>query len=909
MGAPGQGGADGLAAASDSASFSILPIGTNLTLTTQQPTFGSNGVADLTINLVDAAGHSLRERTVLLSIQNSGGTTVYSEPIITDLFGNVVLQTVPLAPGTYNATATFGDVITINNNTIDLTDPRYLPSSTQLTLISNTPPTAAAGGPYTVDEGNSVLLDASSSSDINPGQTLTYRWDLDNDVIYESVGITQTFSAATLDGPASLTVGLEVCDVVQECDTTTTTVTVQNVVPTIQSVTNDGPVNQGQPATITVVATDPIDPLSYQFDCDGDSTFEIGPQTANTATCTFSTPGNFTVAVRVSDDDGGVTDGSTIVQVQSSNTPPVADAGGPYKVDEGSSVILDASGSSDPDSGQTLTYRWDLDNDGSYESAGITQTLSAASLDGPTSLIVGLEVCDPIPQCDTDTATVTVQNVAPTIQSVTNDGPVDPGQPATVTVTASDPIDPLSYQFDCDEDSTFEIGPQAANSATCTFASPGNYTVGVRVSDDDGGVTDGSTIVTVLGSGGNRPPIADAGGPYTVDEGGSVVLDASGSSDPDAGQTLTYRWDLDNNGTYESIGITQTLSAASLDGPTSLIVGLEVCDPVPECDTDTANITVQNVAPTVQSVTNDGPVDPGQSVTITIVATDPIDALSYLFDCDGDLVFEIGPQPANSATCTFAAPGKYTVAVQVIDDDGAESHGSTIVTVNATGSVFATCGGIDVFETAPGVYIAPSFVGTLIVGTNGNDWLRGTGGPDLILGLDGHDDIFGKGDDDLICGGSGVDIIKGQGGDDTIYGDAARDWLIGGNGDDILYGGAGRDDLMGQAGSDILYGDAGYDVLLGGSGDDDLFGGNGPDDLYGNKGDDDLDGGNGNDFCQGGQGNDTSINCEFSLSTKVQSEVMEPIDEEVARSRNDGDSRQYVISQRIWDLFLPLVVR
>jgi hypothetical protein len=94
-----------------------------------------------------------------------------------------------------------------------------------------------------------------------------------------------------------------------------------------------------------------------------------------------------------------------------------------------------------------------------------------------------------------------VNNVAPTITSVTNNGPILVGGSATITVSATDPAganDPLTYSFDCDNNGTFEIGPQAGNSASCTFATAGSKTVNVRVADGDGGVATGSTVVTVL---------------------------------------------------------------------------------------------------------------------------------------------------------------------------------------------------------------------------------------------------------------------------------------------------------------------------------------------------------------------------------------------------------------------------
>jgi len=127
-------------------------------------------------------------------------------------------------------------------------------------------------------------------------------------------------------------------------------------------------------------------------------------------------------------------------------------------------------------------------------------------------------------------------------------------------------------------------------------------------------------------------PVAIAGGPYSIfeDDAGGIILDSSGSSDTD-GDTLSYAWDLDNDGTYEvNKGTTTThhLNLAALnalynsDG-TANTIGLEVDDGTGNVVTTTTTLTVNNLAPTADP---DGPytINEGDNLTITTAtASDP----------------------------------------------------------------------------------------------------------------------------------------------------------------------------------------------------------------------------------------------------------------------------------------------
>jgi Ca2+-binding RTX toxin-like protein len=101
-----------------------------------------------------------------------------------------------------------------------------------------------------------------------------------------------------------------------------------------------------------------------------------------------------------------------------------------------------------------------------------------------------------------------------------------------------------------------------------------------------------------------------------------------------------------------------------------------------------------------------------------------------------------------------------------------------------------------------GIFVSSSLVSTAaaaetcagrtatIVGTEGNDRLRGTNGADVIVGLGGNDKIDGKKGDDFICGGAGDDELRGHLGNDHLDGGLGTNSLNGGGGQDACRSGA-----------------------------------------------------------------------------------------------------------------------
>jgi hypothetical protein len=175
----------------------------------------------------------------------------------------------------------------------------------------------------------------------------------------------------------------------------------------------------------------------------------------------------------------------------------------------------------------------------------------------------------------------------------------------------------------------------------------------------------------------NDPPTAYAGGPYTVNEGNSVTLTATGT-DPE-GQPLTYAWDLDNNGTFETPG--QSVSFTGVDGPATLTVNVQVTDNGGLKAVASATVTVVNIAPTA---TFNAPASVNEGSNIVLSLINPVDvpadlgSLQYAFDCgSGYGAFSA----SNSAICPTIDNGTRNVRGKIMDKDGGVSEYTATVTI------------------------------------------------------------------------------------------------------------------------------------------------------------------------------------------------------------------------------------
>jgi VCBS repeat-containing protein len=502
---------------------------------------------------------------------------------------------------------------------------------------------------------------------------------------------------------------------------------------------------------------------------------------------------------------------------------------------------------------------------------------------------------------------------------LTNDTDLD--GPAALTVSpAGNRTSALGAAVTVNANGTFTYNPAGAASLQSLLAGQIVTDTFTYTVTDSVGVSTAATV-TVIVTGANDVPTANAGGPYTITELQSLQLNAT-IADPDVGATLTIDWDLDNDGQFDDASSANPLvtwAALGLmtnpirDQAANLPIKVRVSDGVAPPVISSTTLTVTNRAPTVV-ISGDSTGVTAQPLDFLFTTTDAAADLTAGFtlsiDWDGGGVDETitGATAAQAASHVYTTPGTYVVSVTARDKDNGTSAASTFsVTVSNVGESggVLTIGGSDsndrivlsmgtggiqvrinnrlvgAFGNSSEVMIfggdsddtitVASNVGALLTidGGDGNDYIAGGRLGDTLIGGPGNDRILGAGGDDILMGGDGIDSLSGGVGNDTLDGEEGNDQLNGEGGDDSLFGGAGNDKLLGGLGRDLLRGGDDADNLDGGDGSDVMTGDAGSDRLYGRAGLDVLIGGESMDVIYGGTGDDLMLGSLSSLDADV----------------------------------------
>jgi hypothetical protein len=579
----------------------------------------------------------------------------------------------------------------------------------------NTVPVANAGADQTTSVGATVTLNGSTSSDAD-GDALTYLWTLQS----RPAGSSATLTGAnlvtpsfTVDRPGSYVARLIVGDGRSSASTSSDSVTISTV--------NSAPVaSAGADQTALVTQAITLN-AGGSSDVDGDaltfawtfvsrpagSSATLGNPSSVQPTFVVDRPGAYQLRVVVSD---GSLSSADLVDVQTVNSAPVAQAGADQSAYVGQTVTLDGSGSTDVD-GNALGYVWALTSRPSDSSAALVDPAAVTPtfvLDRAGIYVAQLIVNDGTVSSAADTVTITTLNSAP-VANAGADVSAVAGRTVSLTGSASTDVDGdlLSYSWALIQrpaGSSAALGAPTAVTTSFVADRPGTYLAQLIV--NDGSLDSAPDTITITT--GNTAPVADAGRDQPgLFPGDVAALDGTASLDAD-GHAITYRWSLLSVPAGSTASLDDAAAASPwfvLDRAGQYVAQLIVNDGFQDSAPDTVVVTASNRAPLADAGSDQSAFTDALVALTGAASSDPDgDALEYRWA----FTSLPGGSAAVLAGASTVAPsfrpdvaGDYVVSLTVNDPSGAASSDSVTVNVFTPATVSVTASDASASETGP----------------------------------------------------------------------------------------------------------------------------------------------------------------------------------------------------------------
>ena len=639
-----------------------------------------------------------------LTIAGGGGTNLLQF----DAHTNTVTPQVPLLPAGNVAVTGSANMLTYSQ-------------ITTLNILAS--PVVNAGGPYTINQGQSLTL--ADQTIIPAGRTGTSAWDIDGDGLFgEAIGLTPTISwqdliALGMADDGTYTIYLRVTLDTGISALGSATVIVSPVAPTL-NVSGAATVSSLTSYALNLSATDvsPADSVESWTVNWGDGVVNAYAAGSLMATHEYALRGEYTINVAATDDDGTyaalkplLVTYRTLEIVGAASTP------------EGTPYVLSLTGL-----GLNID-RWIINwGDGtSAETVAGNPPFVLHTYDAENTYTISALIKDPA-QAGTEsvpnTRLVTV-TTAPPILTLSGPTSVNEHSPYTLNLSAvavgADTV--TSWTINWGDGGLTQTVTGNATSATHEYASEGLYTISATALDTDGGHAAGNTVTVAVA---DVPPLSTVTGAASVDEGVTYTLNLMSNPrfDPITGWTINW-----GDGITDTIvgDATSANHVFAHEGRYTIAAEVQTSGGS-FAAVSTVTVNVANVPP-MASISGNASVNEGSLYTLNLLAVagaDPVTGWAIVW---GDGSSQVLTGNASSVTHTYLEHGPFSISAAVRTAAGLYLAGSPLALIVIPSPPSLTLAGASsvVEGSAYKLNLAASLFGTDTLSQWSINWGDGSG--------------------------------------------------------------------------------------------------------------------------------------------------------------------------------------
>ena len=380
------------------------------------------------------------------------------------------------------------------------------------------------------------------------GNIVSYEWDYEGDTVFEELLNVPNQTTHIYNAAGSYNACLKITDNFGNTDSTCVAIEVTNPPPTVTA--SASPTNGPIPLAVDFSgsASSPNGDISlYEWDFDGDGTYDWSSDSAPDTNHIYSVEGTFNTTLRVTDEVNMTATATVIIRALPEGSPTVTISADPTSGI--SPLVVNFNGSATTPSGTITLYEWDFNGDGTYDwsSTDNGTTIHTYNLAGTFQATFKVTASNGL--TGMDSLTVAVGNRPPVATAEVN--PSNGAAPLMVTLEGSgsdaDGVIVL-YEWDFEGDGVYDWSSASTGTASYSYTTPGVFHPTLRVTDNLD-LQDTASKVVNVGEPGS--PIADASAHPRSGFAPLTVFFTADADDPDGDIFLTYEWDFDGDGTYE----------------------------------------------------------------------------------------------------------------------------------------------------------------------------------------------------------------------------------------------------------------------------------------------------------------------------------------------------------------------